>query len=185
MTHEYRNKYMAIMVGINTVLKDNPSLTSRIKNKKTRNPIRIVIDTNLKIPMNSNLVNDNKSKTIIFTCNNDLKKINLLKEKDVDVHICPKKEEGVDLNFVIEKLGELKIDSVLVEGGATLNDSLFRNNLVDKVKIFMAPKIIGGKDAPSFVSGCGIEKLSEATKLEIKNTTMIDSDILIEADVIK
>lgn len=185
MTHEYRNKYMAIMVGINTVLKDNPSLTSRIKNKKARNPIRIVIDTNLKIPMNSNLVNDNKSKTIIFTCNNDLKKINLLKEKDVDIHICPKKEEGVDLNFVIEKLGELKIDSVLVEGGATLNDSLFRNNLVDKVKIFMAPKIIGGKDAPSFVSGCGIEKLSEATKLEIKNTTMIDSDILIEADVIK
>ena len=91
----------------------------------------------------------------------------------------------------LEFIGIFKFVSItiligfLVEGGATLNDSLFRNNLVDKVKIFMAPKIIGGKDAPSFVSGCGIERLSEATKLEIKNTTMIDSDILIEADVIK
>ena len=126
-----------------------------------------------------------KSKTIVFTCSEDLEKINSLKQKDVDVYIAPKLDDGVDLNFVINKLGELKIDSVLVEGGATLNDSLFRYNLVDKVKIFMAPKIIGGKNAPSFVSGKGIEKLSEATKLKIENTTMIDDDILIEADVIK
>lgn len=185
MTHEFRNKYMAIMVGINTVLKDNPSLTTRIENQKTRNPIRIVIDTNLKIPMDLNLVKDKKAKTIIFTCKNDLSKIDLLKENNVDVYISPKDESGVDLNFVIKKLGELKIDSVLVEGGATLNDSLFRKNLVDKVKIFMAPKIIGGKDAPSFVSGMGIESLSDATNLHITNTTMIDNDILIEADVIK
>ena len=169
MTHEFRNKYMAIMVGINTVLKDNPSLTTRIEGRKTRNPIRIVIDTNLRIPMDSNLVVDKKSKTIVFTCSEDLEKINSLKQKDVDVYIAPKLDDGVDLNFVINKLGELKIDSVLVEGGATLNDSLFRYNLVDKVKIFMAPKIIGGKDAPSFVSGKGIEKLSEATKLKIEN----------------
>ncbi|WP_455544382.1 bifunctional diaminohydroxyphosphoribosylaminopyrimidine deaminase/5-amino-6-(5-phosphoribosylamino)uracil reductase RibD [Intestinibacter sp.] len=185
MTHELRNKYMAIMVGINTVLKDNPSLTTRIDNKKTRNPIRIVIDTTLKIPIDSNLVQDQKAKTVVFTCNNDLEKINSLKKKDVDVYISPQKDNGVDLNFVIEKLGKLNIDSVLVEGGATLNDSLYRNNLVDKVKIFMAPKIIGGKEAPSFVSGKGIERLSDATQLEIKNTTMIDNDILIEADVVK
>ena len=132
-----------------------------------------------------NLVKDKKAKTIIFTCKNDLSKIDLLKENNVDVYISPKDESGVDLNFVIKKLGELKIDSVLVEGGATLNDSLFRKNLVDKVKIFMAPKIIGGKDAPSFVSGMGIESLSDATNLHITNTTMIDNDILIEADVIK
>lgn len=185
MTHELRNKYMAIMVGINTILKDDPNLTSRIENKKTRNPIRVVIDTNLKIPTDSNVVKGKESKTVIFTCNNDLEKISILKEDDVDVYIAPQKEEGVDLKFVIEKLGELKIDSVLVEGGAILNDSLFRSNLVDKVKIFMAPKIIGGKDAPSFVSGKGIENLSDAIKLEIKNITMIDNDILIEADVIK
>ncbi|MGM9533342.1 bifunctional diaminohydroxyphosphoribosylaminopyrimidine deaminase/5-amino-6-(5-phosphoribosylamino)uracil reductase RibD [Intestinibacter sp.] len=185
MTHEFRNKYMAIMVGINTVLKDNPSLTTRIENRKTRNPIRIVVDTSLKIPMDSNLVQDKNAKTIVFTCNNDLEKINCLNKKDVDVYIAPKLDGKVDLNFVVEKLGKLKIDSVLVEGGATLNDSLFRNNLVDKVKIFMAPKIIGGKDAPSFVSGEGIEKLRDATNLKIQNITMIDEDVLIEADVIK
>ena len=121
--------------------------------------------------MDLNLVKDKKAKTIIFTCKNDLSKIDLLKENNVDVYISPKDESGVD--------------SVLVEGGATLNDSLFRKNLVDKVKIFMAPKIIGGKDAPSFVSGMGIESLSDATNLHITNTTMIDNDILIEADVIK
>ena len=103
----------------------------------------------------------------------------------MDVYIAPKLDNKIDLNFVVEKLGELKIDSVLVEGGATLNDSLFRNNLVDKVKIFIAPKIIGGKNAPSFVSGEGIEKLSDATKLKFQNITMVDGDILIEADVIK
>ena len=111
--------------------------------------------------------------------------INEIKEKGVDVYIAPKLDNKIDLNFVVEKLGELKIDSVLVEGGATLNDSLFRNNLVDKVKIFIAPKIIGGKNAPSFVSGEGIEKLSDATKLKFQNITMVDGDILIEADVIK
>ncbi|AVD35139.1 bifunctional diaminohydroxyphosphoribosylaminopyrimidine deaminase/5-amino-6-(5-phosphoribosylamino)uracil reductase RibD [Clostridioides difficile] len=184
LTHKYRNKYQSIMVGINTVLNDNPLLTCRLNQEKVSHPTRIVIDTHLKLPLNSNLVKDKTSKTIVFTCCKESKKLSMLKENNVETIISPSKNNLVDLEFVMYKLGELNIDSVLVEGGATLNDSLFRNRLVDKVKLFLSPKIIGGKDAPTFVSGEGINHLSDSTQLAINNVTLIDGDILIESDVL-
>lgn len=185
LTHKYRNKYHSIMVGINTVLNDNPLLTCRLNQDEVSHPTRIVIDTNLKLPVNSNLVKDKTSKTIVFTCCEDSKKLSVLKEKNVEVIISPKKNNLVDLKFVMYKLGELNIDSVLVEGGSTLNDSLFRNKLVDKVKLFLSPKIIGGKDAPTFVSGEGVTRLADSTQLVINDVTLIDGDVLIESDVLK
>ena len=185
ITHKYRHKFKGIMVGINTVLQDNPRLTCRLYEENVSNPIRIIIDSNLKIPFNNNLVKDKSAKTMIVTCSQDNKKINFLEKENIKIIKCPSIENHVDLNFVMSKLGELNIDSVLVEGGATLNDSLFRYNLVDKIKLFIAPKIIGGSKSPTFVSGEGIDKLCDARKLNIENVSLIDGDILVEAEVIK
>ncbi|RDY23822.1 bifunctional diaminohydroxyphosphoribosylaminopyrimidine deaminase/5-amino-6-(5-phosphoribosylamino)uracil reductase RibD [Romboutsia maritimum] len=184
LTHQYRHKYQSIMVGINTVINDNPLLTCRLS-KNVSHPIRLIIDTNLKIPITSNVVKDKSSKTIIFTCNNDTSKINILTRECVDIIICPIKDNKVDLDFVIKKLGDLNISSVLVEGGGNLNFSLFKSNLVDKLKLFICPKIIGGIKSPSFVSGDGIDKLCDATNLFIYNIKSIENDILVEADVLK
>lgn len=184
LSHKYRNKYQGIMVGINTVLNDNPLLTCRLNQENVSHPVRIIIDTNLKLPLDSKLVKDKTSKTIVFTCCEDIEKSSVLRKNNIEVLVSPKKNTMVDLEFVMYKLGELKIDSVLVEGGATLNDSLFRNKLVDKVKLFLSPKIIGGKNAPTFVSGEGINHLSDSTQLVINNITLMDGDILIESDVL-
>ena len=183
--HNLRNELTGIMVGINTVLKDNPQLTCRVNGG--RNPIRIIVDSTLKIPIDCKIVNTAKEvETIIATTDKaNLDKINSLEDKGVKIIVVPSKNGKVNLKELMITLGKLKIDSILLEGGGTLNFSALEEGIVDKVKIYIAPKIIGGKDAPSFVSGMGIESLSDATNLHITNTTMIDNDILIEADVIK
>ncbi|MGL4572463.1 MAG: bifunctional diaminohydroxyphosphoribosylaminopyrimidine deaminase/5-amino-6-(5-phosphoribosylamino)uracil reductase RibD [Clostridium sp.] len=183
ITAEYRHKYSGIMVGINTVLKDNPMLTCRIENGIS--PVRVILDSKLRIPLDSNIVKDKENKTIVFTTVKDDKKIEQLNREGVQVIITPIKNSKVQLPFVIEKLYELNIDSLLIEGGGTLNDSLFKEGIVDKLKLFIAPKIIGGRDSKNFIAGDGVEFLSEATNIFVKKITNIEGDILIEGDVIK
>lgn len=121
--------------------------------------IRIVIDIYLKLLFNSNLVKDKISKIIVFICCKESIKLFMLKENNVEIIIFFLKNNLVDLEFVMYKLGELNIDFVLVEGGVIFNDSFFRNKLVDKVKLFLLFKIIGGKDVFIFVFGEGINYL--------------------------
>ena len=151
--YKLRDIYDGIMVGINTVIEDNPMLTARVDGGK--NPIRIVVDSSLKIDINANVVQDKSAKTIIATTDKaDKDKILKLQAQDVDVIVVDKdKNDKVDIEKLLDILGQQNICSILVEGGATLSGSFVAKKLVDKVYFFIAPKIVGGKEAKTPVAG--------------------------------
>lgn len=177
--YKLRDIYDGIMVGINTVIEDNPMLTARVDGGK--NPIRIVVDSSLKIDINANVVQDKSAKTIIATTDKANKdKILKLQAQDVDVIVVDKdKNDKVDIEKLLDILGQQNICSILVEGGATLSGSFVAKKLVDKVYFFIAPKIIGGKEAKTPVAGTGILNLQEALALKDIQIEKLEEDILI------
>ena len=177
--YKLRDIYDGIMVGINTVIEDNPMLTARVDGGK--NPIRIVVDSSLKIDINANVVQDKSAKTIIATTDKaDKDKILKLQAQDVDVIVVDKdKNDKVDIEKLLDILGQQNICSILVEGGATLSGSFVAKKLVDKVYFFIAPKIIGGKEAKTPVAGTGILNLQEALALKDIQIEKLEEDILI------
>ena len=183
--HNLRNELTGIMVGINTVLKDNPQLTCRVNGG--RNPIRIIVDSTLKIPIDCKIVNTAKEvETIIATTDKaNLDKINSLEDKGVKIIVVPSKNGKVNLKELMIALGNLKIDSILLEGGGTLNFSALEEGIVDKVKIYIAPKIIGGKDSKTPIEGKGIDNLKDAFKITNLSVSTIGEDILVEGYVEK
>lgn len=177
--YKLRDIYDGIMVGINTVIEDNPMLTARVDGGK--NPIRIVVDSSLKIDINANVVQDKSTKTIIATTDKANKdKILKLQAQDVDVIVVDKDEnDKVDIEKLLDILGQQNICSILVEGGATLSGSFVAKKLVDKVYFFIAPKIVGGKEAKTPVAGTGILNLQEALALKDIQIEKLEEDILI------
>ena len=177
--YKLRDIYDGIMVGINTVIEDNPMLTARVDGGK--NPIRIVVDSSLRIDINANVVQDKSAKTIIATTDKaDKDKILKLQAQDVDVIVVDKDEnDKVDIEKLLDILGQQNICSILVEGGATLSGSFVAKKLVDKVYFFIAPKIIGGKEAKTPVAGTGILNLQEALALKDIQIEKLEEDILI------
>ena len=170
----YRNKFMGIMVGINTVLTDNPSLTAKIENSV--NPFRIIVDPHLKIDENCKIVENNEDeKTVIITSqknlfdedaeNNEiqLKQKRLCKENKLKFIFI----EGEKFSFkkMLEEIGKIGIDSVLLEGGETLISLAFEENVIDGGEIFIANKILGDSSAKPFISGFVREKMDEAVQL--------------------
>ena len=179
-SHHLRNIHDGIMVGIGTVLADNPNLTARIENGK--NPVRIIIDSMARTPLESNVVRDGMAKTIIaVTKKAPPEKISAL--KNLGIEIIETDGEKVDLKFLMEELARREITSVLLEGGGTLHFSMLKKNLVDKVCAFIAPKIIGGQNALTAVEGSGFEKLSDAVRLKNLSSEKIGEDILISGYV--
>lgn len=177
--YKLRDIYDGIMVGINTVIEDNPMLTARVDGGK--NPIRIVVDSSLRIDINANVVQDKSAKTIVATTDKaDKDKILKLQAQDVDVIVVDKDEnDKVDIEKLLDILGQKNICSILVEGGATLSGSFVAKKLVDKVYFFIAPKIIGGKEAKTPVAGTGILNLQEALTLKDIQIEKLEEDILI------
>ena len=218
--HTLRNKYKGIMVGINTVLVDDPMLNCRLEAEditEVRNPIRIICDSKLRIPMDSNIVKTaNQYPTIIATAFSEFEngeinidKIKNSKEvKEVDEetlnkifelrfrgiilinavkpnsNLKSKSKIKVDLKTLMSFLGEIGIDGILLEGGATLNEDALKSEVVDEIICFIAPKIFGGK-AKSPVEGLGISKIEEAYKLSLKNLEMLGGDVMIGYKVCK
>ena len=170
----YRNKFMGIMVGINTVLTDNPSLTARIENGV--NPFRIIVDPNLQIDENCKVVKNNEDeKTVIITSQK-----NLFTEdtENTEIQIKQKRlseENKVKFIFIdgekfsfkemLEEIGKTGIDSILLEGGETLISLAFEENVIDGGEIFIANKILGDSRAKPFISGFVREKMEEAVQL--------------------
>lgn len=195
--HEDRNRYMAIMAGIGTVLKDDPLLTCRIPGG--RDPVRVICDTHLRIPVDSQIVQTAKKyRTLIATAENggsessagrcgECKyiedKCSALTAKGCEILYIPVKNGHIDLEQLMKKLGEQKISSVLLEGGGTLNWSALGAGIVDRLQVYIAPKIFGGKDAPSPVGGAGVGMPAEAFLTEKPKVTFIGEDILIESEV--
>ncbi len=178
--HKLRDEVMGILVGVNTVIKDDPMLTCRLENGK--NPIRILVDTHLKTPISSKVVTTvDVARTIIVTTQKANKDdLNKFKDKGVEIVIANVRDNKVDLKDMLSKLGKLNIDSILLEGGATLNYSFIKDNLVDKIQVYVAMKLIGGKNAKTPIEGEGISNINDS--LNIKNMTykLVGEDILIE-----
>ncbi|MFH1685581.1 MAG: bifunctional diaminohydroxyphosphoribosylaminopyrimidine deaminase/5-amino-6-(5-phosphoribosylamino)uracil reductase RibD [Candidatus Micrarchaeota archaeon] len=172
-----RADYDAVMVGARTVIKDNPRLTARIPGAK--NPIRVIVDGKLKIPLNSKVVQN--GTIIVITKQASLKKINAIKAAGADVFVCG--EDRIDLKALIRSLSAMGIKKILIEGGSELNAGAVEAGIVDKFYIFVAPKIIGGVDAPGIIGGSGINDMKKARKVRGMKAKMIGADILIEFKV--
>jgi diaminohydroxyphosphoribosylaminopyrimidine deaminase/5-amino-6-(5-phosphoribosylamino)uracil reductase len=181
--HELRHRVSGIMVGIGTVLTDNPELTTRLKNREGVDPIRIIVDSTARIPLNAKVLNLNsKAKTIIaVTEKADNQSLSELRNKGADIIITPLKNNKVDLGYLMQELGQREIDSVLIEGGGTLNFSALEEGIVDKVISFIAPKIIGGAVSKTPVEGDGISHIKNAIQLENIQISRFQEDIMIEA----
>jgi len=179
--HELRQKYSAVMAGINTVLYDDPLLNIRRVQKKSKDPLKIIVDSTGKIPLEANVLKINPQLVIIATT----EKIKITKKQDlermgVQVLICPGKDGKVDMGYLMVSLGKMGIDSVMLEGGSTIAFSALMDGVVDKVICFIAPKIIGGADAPSPVGGAGLPGMDDAIGVKDWKFRKMGSDILIE-----
>lgn len=178
-----RNALTGIMVGVQTVINDNPSLTCRIKDG--RNPVRIICDSHLRIPDNSDILKTaNKIKTIIATISNDTQRINQIEETGAKVVKTESFNDRVNLKDLMYKLGALGIDGILLEGGGTLNHSALEAGIVNHVQAYIAPKIFGGSGRYTPVSGKGAVSPDSAYMFENLKMSKFESDILLEYDII-
>jgi len=175
--HELRAEYDAVMVGSNTVLKDNPQLSVRLA--KGRNPIKIVVDSRLKISLSANIVRNEPGRLIIATSKKASKvKIRKLKHKGVHVLIVDMLKDRIDLCQLMKELGKRDICSILIEGGAELNAEAIKAGIADKVLFFISPQFIGkGLGA---LGDLGITKVDKSIKLKELDYKKIGRDILIE-----
>ncbi|MBE6034502.1 MAG: bifunctional diaminohydroxyphosphoribosylaminopyrimidine deaminase/5-amino-6-(5-phosphoribosylamino)uracil reductase RibD [Clostridiales bacterium] len=181
--HQLRHKYSGIMVGIGTVLQDDPKLDCRLPG--TKNPIRIICDTSLRIPLNSRIVaSAGDIQTYVATAVNDEEKIEELTKRGCKVVQVSKKGEHIDLKKLMVLLGQEGIDSILLEGGGTLNYEALHEGIVNYIYSYMAPKLLGGKDAKTAVEGQGAESPDKAFLLKNRKITLLGDDILIEHEMI-
>ncbi|MCM0650219.1 bifunctional diaminohydroxyphosphoribosylaminopyrimidine deaminase/5-amino-6-(5-phosphoribosylamino)uracil reductase RibD [Clostridium swellfunianum] len=185
--HELRHRVAGIMVGIGTVLIDDPSLTTRLENEGGSDPIRIIVDSSARIPLEAKVLNlKSEKKTIIaVTEKADNDKLKALEEKGAEVIKTPLKNGRVDLAFLMKELGQRKIDSILLEGGSDLNYSALEEGIVDKINAFIAPKIIGGNTAKTPVGGQGKASMQEAINLKHIDILRFGEDIMVEGYIEK
>ena len=178
-THRLRDIYDGILVGINTALADNPSLTTRLKEYQGRNPVRIVVDSRARLPLTAKLVTDGAARTIVaVTEQAPAERVEALRSAGVEI-IVAGSSNHVDMQSLMEQLGAMKISSVLVEGGGSVNFSLLQAGLVDRVYAFIAPKLVGGRDALTPVEGEGFQELDRAVELENIQLRQLGSDVLL------
>ncbi len=195
---EMRHCYMGIIAGIGTVLADDPMLNVRLKGKKS--PIRIICDSRLRIPLDSKICRSagqyrtmiacgkiedgdlgiEKKKEQDADCKEMVRKAEKLRAMGIEVVSLPDVQGRVDLLQLMNYLGSQKIDSVFLEGGGELNDSFLRAGLVQELKVFIAPKIFGGKEAKTPVSGVGVELPDQGTAFVLEKTSVIGEDFLLE-----
>lgn len=175
--HKFRADFDALMVGVNTVLRDNPLLLGTSKN------LKIIIDTHLRTPPKARLFNQGKVIIVTAETASNNKQLRLIRRGAQIVKIKVNKYGRVDLSMMMRRLAALEISKILVEGGGELIGSLFDEGLVDKAIFFIAPKIIGGRDAISSVMGEGARRINGAVRLDDIKLRQIEKDFLIEGVV--
>ena len=181
--HRMRHACMGIMAGIGTVKADDPMLNCRIENG--RDPVRIICDSNLSISPGTQIIKTAKDiETIIVCANEDAGKTAVLKEKGAEVLVLPGEDGRPDLKKLMETMGGRGIDSVLIEGGGTLNENALKAGIVNEVRTFVAPKLFGGV-AKSPVMGEGVETPDEAYALEMTDIKKTGDDLMIRYRVLK
>ena len=183
--HELRHRFMAIVVGIGTAVADDPLLNCRIEGRGVRQPIRVVVDSNARLSLDSQLVKTaGEYRTIVaHTCFAPEERVKALREIGVEMLLCKEKEGLVDVRNLLELLGQSGIDSILLEGGGSLNYTFLSEGLADELYAFIAPKIVGGMNAKTPVEGAGMEKMADAINLELENVLNIGHDVLLKLKV--
>ncbi len=177
-----RHRYRGIMVGVGTVLADDPMLSCRMSGG--RNSVRIVCDTHLRTPVDSQLVRTAKEiPTILAVCETDRNRYQPYEEAGCEILTLSEVEGHVDLKTLMKKLGEEQIDSILLEGGGTLNWAALKNGIVQEVHTYVAPKLFGGAEAKTPVEGQGVADPAEAVHLKVKEIRKLGDDLLIESEV--
>ena len=191
--HNIRKEVDAILVGIGTILSDNPRLTAyRVSSDKKDNPIRIVVDNKARTPLDYKVLNDD-AKTIIAVsniCNEnnqicDKEAVNRVKELSKKVEIFYSSKENVDLKELMSYLYQKGIKTLLLEGGGTLNFSMIKENLIDEIRVCIAPIIVGGKDAKTFFDGEGFDLMKNGAKLKLVKSYSLGKDFILEYKVLK
>ena len=182
LVHRLRATSNAVVVGAGTVLADDPLLTSRIGRGPTRNPLRVVVDSRLRIPVKARVCQvDSSTRTLVATTKAaPARKIRELERRGVEVLVLPVRQGRVNLFDLLQVLGKRGIMNVLVEGGPELAASFLRERLIDKVCIFLAPKLIGGEEAPGPLGGPGILRIGQAVPVREMSVRRIGEDLLIE-----
>ena len=177
-----RNRYTAIMAGVGTVLADDPLLTCRMEGG--RNPLRIICDSSLRTPLASKVViTAEEVPTILATCCGDRERQLAYERLGCRILCLGEKDGHVDLRQLMKRLGEEQIDSILLEGGGTLNWAALKSGIVTKVQAYLAPKLFGGETAKTPVEGAGVLAPSDAFLLKKGTVTFLGDDILIESEV--
>jgi 2,5-diamino-6-(ribosylamino)-4(3H)-pyrimidinone 5'-phosphate reductase len=180
--HELRRVVDAIMVGINTVLADDPRLTvHKISASSEENPLRVVVDSNARTPLNSRILNSDAPTLIAVAESADTDRIEDLK-KLVDVAVYGDKR--VDLNKLMKHLYEMGIKTLMLEGGSTLNYSMLKEGFVDEIRVCIAPMVAGGKYAKTLADGDGVDEMKDAVKLEFKKSYNLGQDLIVEYKVL-
>jgi len=180
--HEIRKRVDAIMVGIGTVLDDDPRLTVH-KVESERNPMRVVADSRLRIPLTARILNKDAPTVIFTTKKYDREKAEKIVSLGHKVVVAG--EDRVDLKKAMEILYDMGVRSLLLEGGGNLNFSMLKLGLVDEVSVAIAPVLVGGKDAVSLVEGEGFEKIEDGVKLKLKRFYPLGKDFILEYEVVR
>ena len=181
--HRLRHKYTGIMVGINTIIHDNARLTCRMEQGK--NPVRIVVDSCLRIALTSNVLKDQENNQTILATTNQASPLAARKLETFGSKVlyCSSKDNRVDLNDLMNQLGAMGVDSILLEGGGTLNWAALESGIVQKVQAYIAPKLLGGRTAKTPVEGTGVPTPDQAFFLRNSRITQLGEDFLIESEV--
>jgi diaminohydroxyphosphoribosylaminopyrimidine deaminase/5-amino-6-(5-phosphoribosylamino)uracil reductase len=188
--HRLRSQVDAVMVGIGTVLADNPNLSARgPKNasqvRMGRQPVRVVLDSRLQIPLKANVLEwVHEQPTIVCTTvQASPKKIETLRERGVQVWVVPQKRGRVSLTAALRKLGKAGMSSVLLEGGSTLNASALHEGLVNEVRLYIAPFLMGSQDAKGLIGGVSLRTLEQSWHLVNQELKKIGQDWLVTAQI--
>jgi diaminohydroxyphosphoribosylaminopyrimidine deaminase/5-amino-6-(5-phosphoribosylamino)uracil reductase len=179
--HKLRGKNDAVMIGVDTVIKDDPLLTVRLSEKVKKQPLRVVLDSHLRIPLKSRLLNtaDKYNKVLIVGKKGAPKNRKIaIEKKGAEVILVSEKNSHIDITDLLQRLAGMDITSLLCEGGSRVATSLIKNNLADELYLFIAPKILGGEKSPSLYCGMPSELKSAKAVRDIKITRLGD-DILV------
>jgi len=180
--HLLRGEYDAIMIGINTLINDDPHLTIRHPNWERKHLTRVILDSHLRFPLRAKILDTlPQGKILVFTLPRfSSRKAEALRKRGAEVIPVPQYKSRVDIKKVLKRLAAQQLASVLVEGGASLLTSMIEENLVDKIFVTISPKMIGGKEAPSFLQGKGINLIKDSLRLKRTRVFQIDEDIIVE-----
>ncbi|MGN7478254.1 bifunctional diaminohydroxyphosphoribosylaminopyrimidine deaminase/5-amino-6-(5-phosphoribosylamino)uracil reductase RibD [Solibacillus silvestris] len=180
--HELRHEVDGILVGVQTVLNDNPKLTTRLKDGNGRNPVRIVLDSTLKTPINAHIADTAEARTIIIAGPDaSRQKMQALEKQGVEIIQVAKGSNGLNIEAALKALYKHGITHLLVEGGGNVNASFLRSGLIDQYIVYIAPKVLGGKNSITPFTGADIDMIDAASKLEFDKVTRIGEDLRIIA----